>query len=80
MQIMKLTQAILVALDLNGEAITVPRGQVLTFHSDLRDWRHVRVLWKDRSLTISRGAWDHCAAVSPEGTASFDRTGLRQFR
>ena len=62
----KITHADLVGVNGQGESVTIPRGDTITFLSDLRDWRNVRVQWAEQTLTISRGAWDSCVPVTSQ--------------
>jgi hypothetical protein len=48
-----------------GSFVLIPRFEVLSWHSDLRDWRRVSVLWNGGTYVVSRSAWENASPVSP---------------
>jgi hypothetical protein len=48
-----------------GAFVLIPRFEVLSWHSDLRDWRRVSIVWNGMRYVVSRSAWENAAPVQP---------------
>jgi hypothetical protein len=49
--------------------IVIPKHELVTWHSDLRDWRRVKISWNGHVYVVSRTAWDNALpGTSCQGT------------
>jgi hypothetical protein len=48
----------------SGNFVLIPRLEVLSWHSELRDWRRVAVIWNGERYVVSRSVWDNASPVA----------------
>jgi hypothetical protein len=47
-----------------GGCVAIPRHELVTLHSELRDWRRVKITWNAHVYVVSRTAWDNAMPVT----------------
>jgi hypothetical protein len=45
-------------VDVPGEWIAIPRLELVAWHSEMRDWRRIKIAWNGAVYVVSRAVWD----------------------
>jgi hypothetical protein len=56
-----------------GLVVSISRHELVTWHSETRDWRRVRVTWNSEVYLVSRASWDSALPIGSPQQASAAR-------